>query len=138
MMPIARIALMALAALGALLLDVATKATPHDTIVNNYSHTPAALLVLVAVFLCILGTWHSNTVAIGAGLMFGGLLGNGGQILLYGYASDWIPLGGWLTNVADLSGGAGLLCCLVGYVLTVFRRAEPANVPQSSQELSQP
>jgi hypothetical protein len=48
--------------------------------------------------------------------MFGGLLGNGGQVVLFGYASDWLPIGGWLTNAADIAGAVGLLCCLVDYV----------------------
>ena len=57
--------------------------------------------------------------------MLGGLLGNGGQLVVFGYASDWIPVGGWLTNVADISGAVGLICCLTGYALSVLRRPAP-------------
>lgn len=105
-----------------LLADIVTKAEPHPLVVNHYSHTPLIVLVAVSIFLFSLGLLHSNQLAIGAGLMFGGLVGNGGQLLLYGYASDWIPIGDWLTNVADISGAVGLLCCCSGYLVTGVRR----------------
>jgi len=104
-----------------------TKATPHATVVNNYSHTPSFVFALVGLFLCALGLWHSRLLALGAGLMFGGLCGNGGQLLLYGYASDWIPIGGWLTNVADISGAVGLVCCFAAYVTTLVRYQRAAG-----------
>lgn len=116
-----RLALWTTASVTSLTADIVTKAAPHALVVNHYAHTPAVVLGLVSVFLCALGLLHSNQLAIGAGLMFGGLCGNGGQLLLYGYASDWIPIGGWLTNVADISGALGLLCCFTGY-LTVGPR----------------
>jgi hypothetical protein len=100
-------------------VDVGSKAAPHSIVVNNYSHTPAVVFVLVGLFLCALGLWHSRLLAFGAGLMFGGLCGNGGQLLVFGYASDWIPVGGWLTNVADISGALGLLLCTAGYVASL-------------------
>jgi hypothetical protein len=104
------------AALFALGTDVVTKAEPHPTVAHNYSHTPAALLFALAACLCILGVGHSKTLAVGAGLMFGGLCGNGGQLLAYGYASDWLPIGGWLTNAADIFGFLGITCCGIGYL----------------------
>lgn len=97
--------------------DAATKAAPHPLVVYNHSHTPAVVLFLVAVLLLALGLLYSNLLAFGAGLMFGGLCGNGGELLHYGYASDWIHIGHYLTNVADLCGAAGLLCCFAGYLL---------------------
>src|SRR5579864_3298797 len=106
-------------ALGA---DVFTKAEPHPLVVDHYSHTPAIALIAVSVFLCALGMWHSDMLAIGAGLMFGGLCGNGGELLLKGYATDWIPIDGWLTNVADITGAVGLIWCFAGYVLELRLR----------------
>jgi hypothetical protein len=120
-----RFLLWSAAAATSFLVDVATKAVPHTEVVNNHSHTPGLMLLLVAIFLCALGLWHSRTLAVGAGFMLGGLLGNGGQLVLFGYASDWIPVGGWLTNVADISGAVGLICCLIGYALSVLRRPRP-------------
>ncbi len=102
----------------ALSADVATKAAPHETVVNHPSDTPLVVLVLVGLCLYALGLWHSNTLAIGAGLMFGGLCGNGGQLVLYGYASDWIPIGQWLTNVADIAGAVGLMLSIAGCLLS--------------------
>jgi hypothetical protein len=125
-----RFALFCGAALASFLADIVTKATPHSLVVNNYSHTPGIVLVLVGLFLCALGLWHSRLLAVGAGFMFGGLCGNGGQLLLYGYASDWIPLGGWLTNVADISGAVGLLCCFTGYVVSIRSRRQGATQRQ--------
>lgn len=96
--------------------DALTKALPHPVVVNHYSHTPAVILVALAIFLLLLGVRKSPLVAVGSGFMFGGLCGNGGQVLLFGYASDWIPVGSWLTNVADIAGAAGLLFCFAGYL----------------------
>lgn len=109
--------------------DAVTKAVPHEVVVNHYAQTPAGILVLLAVFLAVLGVWRSRLVAIGSGLMFGGLCGNGGQVLLFGYASDWIPIGNWLTNVADIAGAVGLLCCFADYVgVTRHRSPSPERV----------
>lgn len=105
-------------ALMVLAVDIATKIAPHGVVVYNYSHaTPASVYLIVGLFLGALALAHSNVIAIGSGLMLGGLCGNAGQLLLVGYATDWIPLGGWFTNVADLSGAAGLLCCAAGYAV---------------------
>jgi hypothetical protein len=114
-----------MAAVISLGTDIVTKAAPHALVIDHYSRTPAAVLVVVSIFLCGLGLLHSNRLAIGAGLMFGGLCGNGGQLLLYGYASDWLPVGGWLTNVADISGAVGLLCCFTGYLGRGFKGRSP-------------
>lgn len=103
---------MALVSLGA---DIATKSAPHSLVVYNYSHTPGLVFIVVGLFLGVLALVHSNLIAIGSGLMLGGLAGNAGQLLLLGYATDWIPVAGWFTNLADVSGALGLLCCCVGY-----------------------
>src|SRR5437764_10988403 len=113
-----RFGLWSMTAAVSVLADVATKADRHHLVVRNYSHTPVIVFVRVGLFLFALGLWHSNLLAIGAGFMFGGLCGNGGQLLVLGYASDWIPVGGWLTNVADIAGAVGLLCCFTGYLVT--------------------
>lgn len=115
----------------ALLADVVTKAAPHRVVVDNPGHTPTVVLILVGMFLCGLALWHSTRLlAVGTGLMFGGLCGNGGQALIEGHASDWLPIGGVVTNVADICGALGLLCCFIGYVLERRRRprAEEARV----------
>ena len=117
-----RFALWSSTGLAAFVADIATKSAPHSTVVHNQAHTPPLIFILVGCFLWVLGLWHSRLLAIGAGLMFGGLLGNGGQLLLSGYATDWIPVGGWLTNVADISGALGLVFCFAGYAMSAFRR----------------
>ena len=121
-----RFALWSTAGAATLTADVVTKAAPHAMVVHHYSNTPAVVLVLVGLSLYALGLWHSNVLAVGAGLMFGGLCGNGGQLLLYGYATDWIPVGGWLTNIADIAGALGLVCCLTAYVLPRRRSSSAA------------
>lgn len=107
--------------------DAVTKSMPHAIVVNHYAHTPPAILAALAVFLLLLGISKSPLVAVGSGFMFGGLCGNGGQVLLFGYASDWIPIGDWLTNVADIAGAAGLLCCFAGYLGIPVRRGKAAS-----------
>jgi hypothetical protein len=111
--------------LTAVVADIATKSAPHATVVHNQAHTPPLIFALVGCFLWILGLWHSRLLAIGAGLMFGGLCGNAGQLLLSGYATDWIPIGGWLTNIADISGALGLVCCFTGYAVSALERHTP-------------
>ncbi|GAC1633346.1 MAG: hypothetical protein NVS4B2_19030 [Chloroflexota bacterium] len=98
-------------------LDALTKAGTHPVVAYNHAHTPAVVLVVVGILLLALGLVYSLMLALGAGLMFGGLLGNGGELIRYGYASDWIHVGHYLTNIADLAGGVGLICCLVGYAI---------------------
>lgn len=117
--------------LASLSADIATKAAPHSFVVYNYSRTPAVVYVLVAVFLCVLALWHSNLIAVGAGLMFGGLCGNAGQLMLLGYATDWLPVGTWLTNLADVSGAAGLICCCTGYALSLAGRRRAMAGPDA-------
>jgi hypothetical protein len=111
-------------AILALMVDITTKALPHRFVVEHYNRAPVGALVAAAALLCVLGVWRSRVVAVGAGIMFGGLCGNAGQVLLYGYASDWLPLGSWLTNAADIEGAVGLVCCAAGYAM-VWRRTRP-------------
>ena len=111
-----------LAAAGAALAaDIWSKASPHPIIAYNHAHTPAFVFLLVGAVLLVLGLLYSNVVAFGSGLMFGGLCGNAGELILLGYATDWIHVGHYLTNIADISGAAGLLCCFAGYVLPLRR-----------------
>ncbi len=104
--------------------DTITKALPHAPVVHNYSAPPAIVFALVGLFLCMLAAWQSAVVVAGAGLMFGGLCGNAVQLVVTGYATDWIPLAGWLTNVADLAGAAGFLLCCTGYAAQFFARRQ--------------
>jgi lipoprotein signal peptidase len=120
---IARFLLWVSAGAVALSADLVTKAAPHDVYAYNYAHTPLLVFLLVGFFLCVLGVWHSRLLSVGAGLMFGGLCGNAGQLLLMGYATDWIPVHGWLTNVADIAGAVGLVCCFFGYVVSAVQRS---------------
>lgn len=122
-----RITLWVAAAVMTVAADAVTKALPHRVVVFNYSHTPPLVFGVVAVFLALLAFWRSPLIVLGAGFMFGGLCGNAGQLLLFGYATDWIPVGGWLTNMADVAGAMGLLCCSLGYAVTALRiRRRPA------------
>lgn len=119
---IGRLSLWSAVAIAVVTADVMTKAIPHADAAYNYTRTPVPVFVAVGLFLCLVMLRHSPVVALGSGLMFGGLLGNAGQLLIFGYATDWIPLGGFLTNVADLCGGAGLVCCCAGYGVSAFSR----------------
>jgi hypothetical protein len=112
---IGRLILLVCTALLTVSADIFTKAFPHRMVVLHHAHVPALILVLVGAFLIMLGVRYSSTLAIGSGLMVGGLCGNGGQLVLFGYASDWIQLGDWLTNVADIADALGLVCCCAGY-----------------------
>lgn len=126
-----RISLWMLAALASLIIDAATKAAPHQVVVYNYSHTPLLVFMVVGVFLGLLALWRSPLIVLGAGFMFGGLCGNAGQLLLFGYATDWIPIGNWLTNFADVAGAVGLLCCFVGYGVTAMRAGCRPALPRA-------
>ena len=118
----ARLAIWIVAAAASLAADIATKALPHDLILQNARPTPWPLLLIAGVALLVLGLWGSPILAVGAGLMFGGLCGNGGQLLLDGAVSDWLRFGDWVTNVADLAGFAGLIISLAGFILRHLRR----------------
>jgi hypothetical protein len=105
-------------------VDVITKAAPHHVVAANHAHTPVLVYVAVGCFLFSLGIWRSLLLTTGAGLMFGALCGNAGQLLLDGYATDWIPIGGWLTNLADIAGAVGLLFCFAGYARSISRQTQ--------------
>ncbi len=108
-------------AAAAFLADVLTKIAPHDVVAHHYARTPTLIFVFVGILLCALGVTHSRALAIGSGLMFGGLCGNAEELLLRGYASDWVPIGHWLTNVADLCAAFGLLWCVTSYLMVLRR-----------------
>jgi hypothetical protein len=116
-----RFALWATCAALVIAVDIVTKVAPHREVVTNYSHAPAALYLAIGAFLLTVGVVHSPLVSAGAGLMFGALCGNAGQLMIAGFATDWIEIGGWFTNVADIAGGAGLLVCVVGFILPLIR-----------------
>ena len=105
------------ASAASLSIDIVTKAAPHNLVINHYARISPLELLVVSLLLCGLALFHSNMLSVGCGLMFGGLCGNCGQLLLYGYASDWLPVGGWLTNIADIAGAVGLVWCFVSYLL---------------------
>ncbi len=111
------------------LADAVTKAAPHSEVVYNYSHTPLFVFAGAGLFLCVLAVWQSGLIVAGAGLMFGGLCGNAGQLVVVGYATDWIPIAGWLTNVADIAGAAGFLCCCLGSAIRAARLRHPSRNP---------
>jgi hypothetical protein len=102
-------------------VDFVTKAAPHRVVASNYSHAPAMLYLAIGAFLLALGVGHSPLVSVGAGLMFGALCGNIGELMIAGFATDWIEIGGWFTNLADIAGALGLGVCIVGFVLPLTR-----------------
>jgi hypothetical protein len=97
--------------------DVWTKGANHDLVLLHYRHITPIEIGSVGVFLFALALYRSNLLALAAGLLLGALGGNGGELLLYGYATDWIRVGRWLTNVADLAVVAGLICISADIVL---------------------
>ncbi|MGI8827301.1 MAG: hypothetical protein ACR2JC_16990 [Chloroflexota bacterium] len=112
-----RLALWLATAAAVFAADSLSKNAPHSIVAYNHAHTPGYVLVLVGVLLLGLGLTYSRILAVGAGMMFGSLCGNGMELVRYGYATDWLRIGHYLTNVADLCGAAGLLCCVAGYAL---------------------
>ncbi len=96
-------------------LDIGTKMSAYSDAIRNYTPTPAPALALAAAFLALLVAVRSSVIAVGAGIMFGALCANGGQLIVQGYVSDWLHVGPLVTNVADLAGACGLLLCLLGY-----------------------
>lgn len=121
---VARFIVWLCAAIVALVLDVLTKLLPHPVVIKHYAEAPILVAIVLGACLLGVGLRYSATIALGAGLMFGGLWGNAGQILITGYASDWIRIGVWRTNVADVAAATGLVCCCTGYaLLLVTRRA---------------
>src|SRR5436309_5805360 len=93
-----RLTLWILAATVAFITDVVTKALPHERVVNHYAQVPLVPLLLVGLGLLVIGARYSPAVAIGSGLMFGGLCGNAGESLIHGYATDGMPVAAWRTN----------------------------------------
>jgi hypothetical protein len=116
-----RFALWGSSALLVMGVDVITKAAPHRVIASNHAHSPLLVYAVVGCFLLALGLSRSPLLSVGAGLMFGALCGNAGQLMVDGYATDWIPIGGWLTNVADIGGAGGLVICFAGYARSLAR-----------------
>lgn len=115
-----------------LLADTVTKALPHAIVVYNMKQTPLAIVVITALALLLAALRGPTLATLGTGLMFGALCGNSGQILVAGHATDWIPLGTWFTNLADVAGTIGLLCCLWAYGRLLFR---PRARPQVSEDV---
>lgn len=118
---ILRLFLWAASAGGALAIDVWSKAASHPIVLHHFKHVEAIDLIPTGLFLLCLGVYRSKLVALGAGLMFGGLLGNGIELLRYGYATDWIVVWQYVTNIADIAAVLGLLC-LWANVLLLWRR----------------
>jgi hypothetical protein len=116
-----------------LLADVWTKDASHDIVLLHYRHITPLEFGGVAVFLLFLALYRSNLLALAAGLLLGALGGNGGELLLHGYATDWIHLGRWLTNIADLAVVAGLLCTCADIVSLWSARWRGERIESSSQ-----
>lgn len=126
--PLHRLAIWSSCAALVLAADLITKAVPHRQMAANYAHTPLLVFAVVGLFLLSFVAWHSTALVVGAGLMFGALAGNAGQLIVAGYATDWIPIGGWLTNVADIAGAIGLMICFAGYARHFVHPADPEPV----------
>ncbi|HEX8919045.1 MAG TPA: signal peptidase II [Chloroflexota bacterium] len=103
-------------------IDSTTKGAPHPIVLHHYRHVELLDLVPTALFLLWLGLYRAKTIALGAGLMFGGLLGNGSELIRSGYATDWILVGHYVTNVADIALVLGLLCLWINIALLWRRR----------------
>lgn len=117
-----RFAILVVTAAAVLAADVWTKEADHAAVLLHYRHITPFEFVAVGLFLFALALYRSNLLALAAGLLFGALCGNGGELLLHGYATDWIRVGRWLTNVADLAVVVGLLCICTDVVLLWCRR----------------
>lgn len=106
----ARFALWLLTAGGATMVDLVTKNAAHPLVLRHYSHATALDLIPMGLFLLCFAVSGSYLSAFGGGLMFGGLFGNGGELLQHGYATDWILVGPYVTNIADILLVFGLVC----------------------------
>lgn len=103
-------------------VDLITKSQPHPIVLHHYRHSTALDLIPLGLFLFCFALSSTPLFALGTGLMFGGLLGNGGELLRHGYATDWILVGHYVTNIADISLVAGLICLYADLVLLRRRR----------------
>lgn len=83
-------------------VDLHTKMEPHPLVLHHYGHQTLLDLAPIGLFLFATVFYGSLLSAVGTGLMLGGLIGNGGELLSHGYATDWIVWGDRVTNVADI------------------------------------
>jgi hypothetical protein len=132
-----RLAICGVTGFAVLVVDAATKASSHPLILHHYRRLTVVEFISIGLFLLFLALYRSSLLALGAGFFLGTLFGNGGELLLHGYATDWIQLDlgldnrVWLTNLADVSAAAGMVC-LVGDFGVAWRhrrdkRAQPAH-----------
>lgn len=124
-----RFSLWSAAAAVSAAVDLATKDSPHPLVLHHYGHASLLDLLPIGLFLFVSVLYGSHVFALGAGLMFGGLLGNGGELLQHGYATDWIVVGRRVTNIADICLILGLLFAWADLLLRLRR-------PRKSRSLS--
>jgi hypothetical protein len=114
---------------------VVTKSTAHALVLHHYRRLTIIEFIAIGIFLAFLGIYRSNLLALSAGLFLGTLLGNGGELIVHGYATDWIQFrlseNGrlWLTNLADISAALGLICLFVDFSLAWKNRQKKRTQP---------
>jgi hypothetical protein len=130
-----RLAICLATGLAVLTADIVTKAASHPLILHHYRRLTVVEFAAIGFFLVFLGLYRSNLLALGAGFFLGTLLGNGGELLLHGYATDWIELDIglenriWLTNVADISAALGMVCLMSDFAFAWQHRREKRAQP---------
>ena len=85
-----RVAVWVVAAAGAAGIDLWTKFQPHPVIYHHYNHISSTTFVALALCLFAFAMYRSRLTALACGLYCGALVGNDGELLVHGYATDWI------------------------------------------------
>lgn len=131
-----RVLIFALTALLAVGLDLWTKAQPHDVVLHHYSAAAPAKLVALGLCLLAFAVYRTSISSVAAGLYFGALCGNGGELVAHGYATDWIVVDvrpftqyALVTNIADLCVALGLATLAIDFYLTARRRRQAGSGP---------
>jgi Signal peptidase (SPase) II len=136
-----RLATCGLTGLAVLGVDAMTKASSHPLILHHYRQLTVIEFVAIGLFLVFLSLYRSALLALASGFFLGTLLGNGGELLVHGYATDWIELDLgldnhiWLTNLADISAAVGMLCLMADFALA-WRYRKSRHAEQSPRVLN--
>ncbi|GAC1329623.1 MAG: hypothetical protein NVS2B16_11570 [Chloroflexota bacterium] len=123
-------------------VDLWTKQLPHAIILHHYNAAAPTKLVALGLCLFVFALHRTPISALAAGLYFGALCGNGGELLVHGYATDWILVDprpfttyALVTNVADICVALGLSSLVVEFMLMV-RRRKRSHRPERSVRIT--
>ena len=103
-----------------------------EQVLFNESRPWHVVLVCAVIAVGLIGVARTPLLALGAGIVIGGGLGNMAELAVFGRVTDFIPLGvpyrGAIWSPADFFLAIGLIVLWVGAV----RQARTADYPQPS------